>query len=109
MKTRGIIIGFLAALVLSLIVSFLASELPDGLKKVMEKLGIFSHQQEASILPYSYPLPEYRFPGIKSPVASTALAALTGMAVVFGVVIAIGALLRKYKGKEEGKARKRQA
>ena len=97
MKRKGITIGFIIALALSLLISFLSSELPDGLEKVMEKLGISSQRQGASTPPYSSPLPEYRFPGIKSPLASMALSALTGMAIVFGVVTAIGTLLRKHK------------
>ena len=97
MKRKKFIIGFLIALALSLLISILSSELPDGLEKVMEKLGISSPHQRAATPSYSSPLPEYRLPGIKSPIASTALAALTGMAVVFGVVITIGTLLRKHK------------
>jgi len=107
MKRKSIIIGFFIALVLSLLVSFFASELPDGLEKVMEKLGISSRQQEASTSPYSSPIPEYRFPGVKSPIVSTALAALTGMAVVFGVVIATGTILRKYRSKQKYKTNKK--
>jgi len=107
MKNRRIIIGALIALALSLLVSISSSELPDGLEMVMEKLGISSRQQEASShSPNFNPLPEYQFPRINSPIASTALAALTGMAIVFGVVVAIGTLLRKYKDAEKGKTHK---
>ncbi len=102
MKSRRISAGFLIALVLCLLVSIFSSELPDGMEMVMEKLGISDRQQETSPSPDFYPLPEYRFPRIKSPIASTALAALAGMAVVFGAVVAIGTLLRKYKSAEKG-------
>lgn len=103
MKSRKIITGSLIALVLCLLVAAFSSELPDGMEMVMEKLGISSRQQQTALSPDLYPLPEYRFPRINSPIASTALAALAGMAVVFGVVIAVGTLLRKYKGTEKGK------
>lgn len=106
MKRRRIIAGFLIALALCLLVSIFSSELPDGMEMVMEKLGISRHQQKASQSADFSPLPEYRFPRINSPIASTALAALAGMAVVFGAVVAIGTLLRKFKGTEKGKTNK---
>lgn len=104
MKSRRISAGFLIALVLCFLVSIFSSELPDGMEMVMEKLEISDRQQETSPSPDFYPLPKYRFPGIKSPIASTALAALAGMAVVLGAVVVIGTLLRKYKSAEKGSA-----
>ncbi|MFB0519424.1 MAG: PDGLE domain-containing protein [Acidobacteriota bacterium] len=106
MKRRRIVTGILIALALCLLVSIFSSELPDGMEMVMEKLRISRHHQKASQSADFSPLPEYRFPRINSPFASTALAAFIGMAVVFGVMVAIGTLLRKYKGAEKGKTNK---
>ena len=82
--------GLLAVLGLALFVTPWASRLPDGLESVAALLG-FEHQAQPPLLPV--PAADYQFPGIHWSLGATALAALAGCVVVFGLALALGRLV----------------
>ncbi len=75
--------GVLVALGLVIFVAPLASEWPDGLEAVAARLG-FSRMAAASPAASS-PLADYAVAGIRSPVASTAIAGGIGTVVAFAL------------------------
>jgi cobalt/nickel transport system permease protein len=81
-------IATLAALVFG--VPF-ASPLPDGLEHVAEALGFAGRAASDPRLPA--PLPDYRLPGIGSPVAATLAAGLIGTLVAFALAWALARAL----------------
>lgn len=82
--------GLLIALGLAVFVAPFASSLPDGLDAVATRLG-FEHEAAAPTVPA--PVPDYRFPGMKSAAAATALAGAIGTVVVFGLALLLGRTL----------------
>jgi cobalt/nickel transport system permease protein len=83
--------GLLVALGLVVFVAPLASNWPDGLEMVAERLG-FAHRASAtrSVPP---PLRDYAVPVIRSPVASTVVAGGSGTAVAFVLAYLLARLL----------------
>ncbi len=82
--------GLLVSLGLAMFVSPLASEWPDGLEFVAEKLH-FAHHDTGHALPA--PIPEYQLPGIGSAGLATALAGAVGTLVVFGLSLLLARVL----------------
>ncbi len=81
-----ILVGGLAiALAVAVFVSPFASENPDGLEFVGQKLGFLSDRARPSPIPVPIPEYELRLPGIEHVKLATALAGLVGTLVVFGV------------------------
>jgi len=78
--------GMLVALAIAVIFAPLASEHPDGLEWVGEKLGFLKEGEPL----FSAPLPEYQLaiPGIQHVKVATAAAGIVGTLVVFGVAFA---------------------
>lgn len=87
----GLLIATAAALL-----SPLASGDPDGLERVAEEKGFIGQ----ALTPLFNLLPDYTIPGLDGP-ASTILAGIIGLLIVFALVYGISLLLR---GRSEGRA-----
>ena len=70
-----------AALFLAVLVSPLASSLPDGLEDIAENLGFSDLASEKPML--SSPLPDYTLPALGETPFSTAVSGLIGTLVCF--------------------------
>jgi len=68
-----------------------ASGDPDGMERVFEDQGILGRAQDAL---YSI-LPDYSIPGIDDPAITTILSGLIGVAIVFGLMWALGQMLAR--------------
>jgi cobalt/nickel transport system permease protein len=87
-RPRGLIAyGVLISAGLAIFIAPAASSWPDGLERVAANLG-FEHHAITQPLILS-PLPDYAIPGIHSAVASTMLAGLIGLVVVFCLAYAL--------------------
>jgi cobalt/nickel transport system permease protein len=69
----------------ALLLSPLASSLPDGLEHVAHRLAFLERGTAQAPAPFA----DYTLPGIRSPVVSTALAAVIGTLVCLGVAWAV--------------------
>lgn len=85
------LVGLGIAVLVVVILAPLASPDPDGLERVAEDKGFLGQAQDAL---YSI-LPDYTIPGIDDPTVSTIVAGLIGLAIVFGVMWALGRLLAR--------------
>jgi len=95
-KTREILFGLAAALLLALVLSPFASPWPDGLEKVAADKGFLQKGEGKPVLPA--PLSDYTWPGIKSVRLSTRIAGVMGTLTVFMIAWGAAALL---KGKRD--------
>jgi cobalt/nickel transport protein len=68
----------------------LASDFPDGLKKVAETLGIEEHDPAWKGL-----MPDYTLPTIDNPYISTFVASTFGVFLVLGVAFILGIVITK--------------
>lgn len=68
-----------------------ASPWPDGLESVAHRLGFDQRVLDA---PGTFPLAEYRFPGIVSAPVATSLAGLVGAVVVFGLSFIVARIVK---------------
>ena len=87
--------GSVAALGIALFVAPFASVLPDGLERVAADLGIAGTAAHPTAVS---PMAGYTTPGIRSPVATTALAAAIGTVVVFFLGIALARIAVPRRG-----------
>jgi len=76
-----IVYGLLISAGLAIFVAPFACPWPDGLERVAANLGFGTHDAGQPLIPS--PLHDYTIPGIQSAVASTVLAGLIGIVVVF--------------------------
>jgi cobalt/nickel transport system permease protein len=83
--------GLILSLALALFASPLASSWPDGLAHVISALGL--EHKTAAVSMRSAPILEYRFPGISSPVAATALAAVVGTVLAFALAVILSLIV----------------
>ena len=81
-------LGVLVALGLALFIAPFACPWPDGLEKVAATLGV---ESAAPVLPA--PLADYQVPGLKSAVATTAVAGTVGTLAAFGLSFLLARLL----------------
>jgi cobalt/nickel transport system permease protein len=81
--------GLASAFALALFVSPFACRWPDGLERVVERLGISPAQAQISM---SAPLKDYVMPGLGG-VSTTAAAAFAGTTMVFGLCAILGLCL----------------
>jgi cobalt/nickel transport system permease protein len=86
-------LGLIAALGLAMFVSPFASEWPDGLEKVAEKLGFEHFALEKPVV--ASPMPDYGLPGIGTWV--TPLIGLVGTVAAFGLAWVLARLLTPRK------------
>ena len=82
--------GLVAALALALFVSPFACAWPDGLERVVQRLGIAPAYAKLSL---SAPLRDYAVPGIGTGLRTTALAGVLGTLLVFGACLVLGLCL----------------
>jgi len=78
-----VLIVAIAALVVGLFLSPLASSYPDGLEKVAEKLGFLDNA--SSFVNFKFIIPDYSFPGVNSAFWQTSLAGFFGVIIIFAV------------------------
>jgi ABC-type Co2+ transport system permease subunit len=78
-----VVYGLILALGLALFISPFASPWPDGLEKVAIALGFDQRAVTSPVI--QSPVADYRFYGINSAVAGTALAGGIGTLIVFGL------------------------
>ncbi len=81
MDMKPALIIFLVAVVMAVLLSPLASSLPDGLETVTEALGF--GDAVVGTPPVPAPLPGYTIPSLGDTPLSTSLAGLIGTAVCF--------------------------
>ena len=85
------LVGLAIAVLVVIVLAPLASSDPDGLERVAEDSGFLATAEDA---PYSV-LPDYTVPGVEDGTLTTILAGLVGVAVVFLIMWALGALLAR--------------
>ncbi|MCK9495436.1 MAG: PDGLE domain-containing protein [Dehalococcoidia bacterium] len=85
-----ILVGLLIAGVVAVSSAWLASSHPDGLERVAEDKGFIDTAED----PGYEILPDYTIPGIDGEI-STALAGIVGVAIMLGVGLGAGYLLRR--------------
>lgn len=90
------VIGLAIAASVVIILAPLASADPDGLERVAEDQGFLATARDAV---YSI-IPDYTVPGIDGS-ASTILAGLIGIVVVFGLMWLVGRALARRRGRTE--------
>lgn len=89
-KKRAKWILIVVSILVAAVLAPFASELPDGLEKVAERLGFL--ERETSRL--NSPLPDYNIPGIDGGI-STALAGLIGVLAAFAVAYSIARIIHR--------------
>jgi len=92
--------GLAVALAIAVFLAPFASQSPDGLEFVGDKLGFLSESSPTPPIPA--PIPEYQLPiaGVNHVKVATAAAGLVGTLVVFGVAWGMAQVLTHSKGKE---------
>ncbi len=85
--TQFVLLGMPVSLALALFVSPFACTWPDGLERVVERLGI---EPSRAKIPLAAPLQGYGFPGLGGSLVGTSIAAVAGTTLVFVVCLAIG-------------------
>jgi cobalt/nickel transport system permease protein len=96
-------IGLLVALGLALFVAPFASDMPDGLEKVAERLG-FAHKAASGAV--ASPLSDYAVPGLGSPIASTAIAGIAGTLAAFALAYVTARLVSSARSKADAPGRR---
>lgn len=89
--------GLAIAALIVIVLAPLASTDPDGLERVAEDQGWI----ETALDPFLSILPDYSIPGLDGG-ASTVVAGLVGIAVVFVLMIGLGRLLRRRREARDG-------
>jgi len=90
----------LAAVLLALIISPIASPRPDGLEKVAGDKGFI---EKADVKPtVRSPLRDYIMPGIKNEKVATAIAGALGTLLVFGIGYGLAAILGAKQRNKKG-------
>lgn len=97
MRRSWWLIGLGIAGLIVLLLAPLASPDPDGLERVAEDHGFLAQAQGAL---YSI-LPDYRVPGLEDP-ATTVVAGLIGVAIVFALMWGLGTLLVRRRQGQDG-------
>lgn len=91
-KLGFVLAGLVVAFLIGVLLSPFASSFPDGLERVAEDKGFIERAME---LRFPFLVPDYAFPGVKNEKLATSLAGLIGVAVTFGVAMAIGKAIAK--------------
>lgn len=82
----------IAALLVAVLLSPLASSNPTGLERVATDLGFIEKGEVGTLI--KSPLADYIFPGVTNESAATALAGLTGTLAAFGAMYGLARLLK---------------
>lgn len=86
-------VGLGIAVLVVVVLAPFASPDPDGLESVAGDQGFLASARDAL---FSV-IPDYAFPGVEDPVISTVLAGLVGVAIVAGLMWALGRFLARRK------------
>ena len=89
--TTFVTVGIIAALIIAVFISPVASSFPDGLEKVAENFGFLENAQNA-VSDNIFLFPDYSFGAVDHPLWQGALAGLFGVlivAAVFGIIYLI--------------------
>lgn len=95
MKKRNIILVLIGCSLFAIVASFIASQHPDGLERVAERLGFLGASEGKEAL--TSPMPDYEIPAIKNDYLSGPLAAVIGTAITFIVAFLAGRLIKRKK------------
>ncbi len=85
------IAGLAIAVLIVVVLAPLASPDPDGLESVAGNAGFLDSARDSVV----QLLPDYSIPGVDDPALSTILAGLVGVALVFGLMVVLGRVLRR--------------
>ena len=85
---RSLLIILIISLAIAGIVSYFASQYPDGLERVAVDLGFVHKAKDPAVTV----LPDYTIPGIEG-IISNGLAGIIGVLATFGFVLLIGKLI----------------
>ncbi len=96
-RNKLIIVGVLIACVVAGSSAWLASGDPDGLERVAEDESFIETAKD----PWYEILPDYTIPGVDGAI-STALAGIVGVAVMLGIGLGAGYVLRERGGDGSG-------
>ena len=93
MTRRAWIALLIGAVIVAVLLSPLASSLPDGLEWIAEHLGFASREAPVAV---SAPMPDYTVPapGLPEPV-KTALAGLLGVIITFALGYGLARLMKR--------------
>jgi hypothetical protein len=91
LRRRWWIAGLAIAVLIVVVLAPLASPDPDGLESVAGNEGFLDGARDSVV----QLLPDYSIPGVDDPAMSTILAGLVGVALVFGLMVALGRVLRR--------------
>lgn len=91
--------GLVIALIMGGIISNFASTHPDGLERVaidtLEESGIEELTEGKEVV--NSPMSDYMAPGIENEALSASIAGVTGVLIVFLMVISMGKILKRNK------------
>jgi len=91
--------GVILSLFIGAVISYLASEAPDGLERVAEDLGFASRGEGGS--QGSEIMPDYRLPGIENRFLSGAAAGALGVGAVLLACLTVGKILGSWKPRKD--------
>ncbi len=91
LRRRWWIAGLAIAVLIVVVLAPLASPDPDGLESVAGNEGFLDSARDSVV----QLLPDYSIPGVDDPALSTILAGLVGVALVFGLMVVLGRVLRR--------------
>jgi hypothetical protein len=86
--------GTVLALVVAGVISYFASRNPDGLEATAERLGVVA-TPESGVAPPASPFKDYGVKWLPEGFSSNAIAGVTGTALVLGILLGMGVLLRR--------------
>ncbi len=90
---RFILVGVLASIAVAGLLAPFASDLPDGLERIAQKLGFISRASEEGVV--RAPLPDYGVAGVRNERLSTAIAGVTGALAAFGAAFLAALAVRR--------------
>lgn len=93
---RMMVAGLIVAAVLAVLLSPLASMMPDGLERVAENLGFIHKGEGAGAL--KAPIPDYAMPGLGRGAVATSVAGLAGVLLTFAAAYGLGRLIKRKRG-----------
>jgi hypothetical protein len=95
-----LIVGLVAVFVVAGGLSYFASSAPDGLEKSQEEMGAAVARQPVGSPPS--PFQEYGLRGLPEGFLSSAVAGVTGAAIVLGILLATGYVLKRVRRSSKG-------
>ena len=94
MRKKDIFWGIMIASFTAVLLSPLASPLPDGLERVAGDLGFFGAGGQKPFITALFP--DYQIPGVDKGISS-AITGLVGVLAMFGIGWSLASLLKKFR------------